>query len=88
MSLLRISENTFCESVILGVFIISVSQPLGLLLTVLSNHLQLSQKSVPEKSSRLKKCVLIMSEIRGEGGKKAGKELLFSMWDGSFSIYC
>lgn len=52
---------------------ISVSQPSGLLLAVLSNHLLLSQKAAPEKSGRLKKHVLIMSEIRGEEGKEAGR---------------
>lgn len=73
MSLLRVTENTISASVAPGLFVISVSQPSGLLLTVFSNHLLLSQKSVPEPSSRLKMCVLNMSGICGEGGKEAGR---------------
>lgn len=73
MSLLRVTENTISASVTPGLFIISVSQPSGLLLTAFSNHFLFSQKSVPEPSSRLKMCVLNMSGICGEGGKEAGR---------------
>lgn len=89
MSLLRITENTFYTSLTLCIFIISVSQPSGLPLAVLSNHLLLFQKSEPEKSSRLKKCVLIMSEICREGSKEAGRGKSFVQHLGwLISIYC
>lgn len=88
MSLLHSTEGTFCASVALGIFIISVSQPSALPLAVISYHLLLSQKSVPEKSSRLKKCVLIMSEIRGEGGKEAGRGKCFCSTLGMAHFQC